>query len=1070
MGQAKEFDDVLRQELTDIARRRKQAGFELAGAPAAAADQSSADVARDMKLVGLALSGGGVRSGAVSLGLLQSLYDQGLLNQVDYLSTVSGGGYAGTYLSGVLERFPRDATIDWRLPDAATSAAPGALTNVLSGSANQPAATNGHTANHQPVASPHQRVSLEFGTQPDGAQPPPIRRLIFSGILLRKMGELVSSTLFGVLVNWTMVLGGLTALTTIIALAYRSLDYPLAQDVVSALTYSGDIPRAFFPSALVLAAWLIAQLIRAFSRRLRWAPRMITTASLLALALVGSVLCGVVLIVNTGEVGPATPRSAAQFDEQISAIRDLQQWVWIVLLVSIAVTVVPFLRRNDLLRSGTSSAKTWEGWVARIASWGMLAGVPLVLFGLVVRENLFGANESRDDIGTLYDVQLRDWNSFAERIDREHAMAKEQGTTDSLWPSVVIWSATVEKPPMQKEIQAQIDEALSAKRLESTSSNTAFEAIRVLDDRSRQLDREHWLIGRWGRSLANLFNDGGPVAEQFRISRAQRAIQGAVIERMNLLLANPEFYSLFPATIDSAQLDGPAEKQRAADWLSARQTASELQAAATLHRAPTDGEIAGALPNQNEFVRANRKLLEMWYQGEIYPPSTVFSRIVWPYDQANRLWILLWGACAFLGIGLLVDVNLTSAHFYYRQRLAEVWTLAHANGSGIALADMKNTDCGGPYHLINATVNLIGPRRDPSSEPTEGFLLSRRFCGSRRVEFESTESFAGSGIISLADAMAISGAAVSPIAVLNNPMLFYALLLTNARLGQWVPNPGERRLLHRYPTFIRAILSYFLSKPERADYLYVSDGGHHDNTGIEALLERRCRVIIACDASCDPNHQFLDLLRLMRRMMLFSGVSFSAADGERLSLDALVPDLETRLTRDHIVPIRVHFPEGGECGWLLYMKSSLTGDEPPNLLRYREEDKEFPHDPTSDLFYEPRRFECYRTLGCHLGERLKEFLQPDEALLARPWLKDHDFAQAPQETAAGNDERSLRVLMQRVLQDILDGKQFSSADLVDGLHAISNGSPKVKPKRPAPKKAAPKAKKSGSSKSKTPDD
>ncbi|MFM8220355.1 MAG: hypothetical protein ACKOJF_15685, partial [Planctomycetaceae bacterium] len=45
--------------------------------------------------VGLAISGGGVRSGSTAVGLLQSLYANGLLRYLDYLSTVSGGTYAG---------------------------------------------------------------------------------------------------------------------------------------------------------------------------------------------------------------------------------------------------------------------------------------------------------------------------------------------------------------------------------------------------------------------------------------------------------------------------------------------------------------------------------------------------------------------------------------------------------------------------------------------------------------------------------------------------------------------------------------------------------------------------------------------------------------------------------------------------------------------------------------------------------------------------------------------------------------------------------------------------------------
>jgi hypothetical protein len=49
--------------------------------------------------VGLALSGGGIRSASFSLGILQVFADRGLLKRIDYLSTVSGGGYIGSAIS-----------------------------------------------------------------------------------------------------------------------------------------------------------------------------------------------------------------------------------------------------------------------------------------------------------------------------------------------------------------------------------------------------------------------------------------------------------------------------------------------------------------------------------------------------------------------------------------------------------------------------------------------------------------------------------------------------------------------------------------------------------------------------------------------------------------------------------------------------------------------------------------------------------------------------------------------------------------------------------------------------------
>ncbi len=51
---------------------------------------------------GLALSGGGIRSATFGLGIVQVLQKKGLLLHFDYLSTVSGGGYLGGFLSCAL--------------------------------------------------------------------------------------------------------------------------------------------------------------------------------------------------------------------------------------------------------------------------------------------------------------------------------------------------------------------------------------------------------------------------------------------------------------------------------------------------------------------------------------------------------------------------------------------------------------------------------------------------------------------------------------------------------------------------------------------------------------------------------------------------------------------------------------------------------------------------------------------------------------------------------------------------------------------------------------------------------
>ena len=57
-----------------------------------------------------ALSGGGIRSSAFCLGSMQALDTRGFIDKIDYLSTVSGGGYIGTSMTAKAPAPPACAT------------------------------------------------------------------------------------------------------------------------------------------------------------------------------------------------------------------------------------------------------------------------------------------------------------------------------------------------------------------------------------------------------------------------------------------------------------------------------------------------------------------------------------------------------------------------------------------------------------------------------------------------------------------------------------------------------------------------------------------------------------------------------------------------------------------------------------------------------------------------------------------------------------------------------------------------------------------------------------------------
>jgi len=87
----KTFKEVLQDELKCIKVSRRLRGL-------------TAEVNGD-SLIGLAFSGGGLRSATFNLGILQGLAQKGLLRNFDYLSTVSGGGYIGSWFGALTRRF-----------------------------------------------------------------------------------------------------------------------------------------------------------------------------------------------------------------------------------------------------------------------------------------------------------------------------------------------------------------------------------------------------------------------------------------------------------------------------------------------------------------------------------------------------------------------------------------------------------------------------------------------------------------------------------------------------------------------------------------------------------------------------------------------------------------------------------------------------------------------------------------------------------------------------------------------------------------------------------------------------
>src|SRR6188508_3143661 len=101
--QSVDFRIVHAEELQRLAWRRRRVLLQDEDAVQPDEGRSAAANAHRMKPFGLAFSGGGIRSATFNLGILQGLAEHDLLRRVDYLSTVSGGGYIGSWLHGFIK-------------------------------------------------------------------------------------------------------------------------------------------------------------------------------------------------------------------------------------------------------------------------------------------------------------------------------------------------------------------------------------------------------------------------------------------------------------------------------------------------------------------------------------------------------------------------------------------------------------------------------------------------------------------------------------------------------------------------------------------------------------------------------------------------------------------------------------------------------------------------------------------------------------------------------------------------------------------------------------------------------
>ena len=399
-------------------------------------------------------------------------------------------------------------------------------------------------------------------------------------------------------------------------------------------------------------------------------------------------------------------------------------------------------------------------------------------------------------------------------------------------------------------------------------------------------------------------------------------------------------------------------------------------------------------------------------QADLLTPESPLS----PAQQAvtfNRYVTVLLGQGTFglfgaalswvVAMGWMADPNRLSMHDFYRARLVRAYLGASNNyrrrqlktireaveGDDVRLQDLRNCRRGAPYLLVNTTLNLVGGRDLTTAQRSaDAFVLSRRYCGSSRTGYRDTREYMGGGL-SLGTAVAISGAAASPNMGSKTLTSSLAMLMTflNVRLGYWAPTPNKKdwreTRARLWPFYM---LREFTSQTnDLSTYCYLTDGGHFDNTGLYALVERGCRLIVAADCGADAKPCFQDVGDALRRCRIDFGAEID------LDLAPLMLPKETGLAQSQFAVGSIVYslehaqglsweetrPLPGETweacrrrterartGVIILFKPAITGrHEPPDVRQYKLENSLFPQQTTVDQWFDEAQFESYRRLG-----------------------------------------------------------------------------------------------------------
>jgi len=887
---------------------------------------------------GLALSGGGIRSATFNLGILQSLAAHKLLPCIDYLSTVSGGGYIGTWLHAVIRRY--------------CGGQPAGAEALLS-------------PKLHPKPGPPDEDPISFLRKyssylaPDMSLLGPdfwvigviwLRNMLLNQLILIPLLAGISLLALGIgfgTVRPSSTLGGLavllvSALAVIIAAGLAGKEVRGGSEETRCIEhpkYEGEPQGRGAKSALwcagcaLLSAFLLATNTAVFG----WLPPW------LLLSIFG----------GFGTLALFFLQLFGGFRECYKTRHKTQGWHWLVIFPIVAGAVTAGLLYGCLIWIAHWSGSWSLGW-AEVA-WGPPLIMLVWLAGAGLHIGLMGADfpdygrESLARIGAFLSIAAAGW-----------ALLYTVGIFGPFWLSALIinYGKTAASAGVAW-IAASAGGVFSAK-----SANTV--GTKNSGSSSAKDTALEW-IARLGPPV---FMTGFLLLISFGVHMLIHSY--APNQGCNGCLASAAEDVSLELQVTHAQeklnLNYQAHDNRLPDWLN-------------------------WLPNVKDHYWV---VLDPERNEQLFPTLAIFAGI------------------AAVMVGLLpfrFNINEFSMQHLYKNRLVRCYLGASRGKSrepsrltGFDACDdfplaylvpdpNAVKDCPGihldtfqpyhgPYPIISGTLNLKrGTELAKQEREGTGFIFTPLFCGFDSPESQEDEKAVAKGHVSrggyiptvgygypagpdIGTAMGISGAAASPNhGYHTSTAVAFLLTIFDVRLGWWLGNPRRgapsKNPGPRYSLFW-LFSELFSQTDQRSAYYNISDGGHFENLGLYELVRRRCRYIIVGDGEQDQALTFESLGGAVRKCRADFGVEIDI-DPSRIH------NLKNGYSHVHCVVGRIAYPDA-PAGTLLYLKASLTGDEPEDITQFHSVHDDFPHQTTANQFFTESQFESYRRLGQHVAD------------------------------------------------------------------------------------------------------